>query len=142
MAAVVGEKKNKKVEEDLAVSLAKYRADLSDKFTKEGLFHCGFVRWFSPPVAQEPILPVPGIVYAINDALSAEGATEDYETCLKHLVHCKVLDTAASGFPKFDLMLLGMGPDGHIASLFPGHALIKGNEKWVTFIKDSPKPPP
>lgn len=39
-------------------------------------------------------------------------------------------------------MLLGMGPDGHVASLFPGHSLMKENEKWVTFIKDSPKPPP
>lgn len=88
-----------------------------------------------------PILP--GHVYAINDALSAEGAAEDYETCLKHLVTTKVVDvSAASGFPKFDLMLLGMGPDGHVASLFPGHPLLNENQKWVAFIKDSPKPPP
>ncbi|GAB2228542.1 hypothetical protein Droror1_Dr00022662 [Drosera rotundifolia] len=92
-------------------------------------------------LSKVPILP--GNVYAINDALSAEGAADDYETCLKHLVSNKVLDTSeASGFPKFDLMLLGMGPDGHVASLFPGHHLLHESQKWVTFIKDSPKPPP
>ncbi|KAL2527516.1 putative 6-phosphogluconolactonase 5 [Abeliophyllum distichum] len=89
-------------------------------------------------------VPIPaGNVYAINDALSAEGAADDYETCLKHLVKNKIIDQSeGSGFPKFDLMLLGMGPDGHIASLFPGHPLCQENEKWVTFIKNSPKPPP
>ncbi|XP_019189098.1 PREDICTED: probable 6-phosphogluconolactonase 4, chloroplastic [Ipomoea nil] len=89
-------------------------------------------------------VPIPaGNVYAINDALSAEGAAEDYETCLKHLVKLKIVSTSeASGFPQFDLMLLGMGPDGHLASLFPGHPLLQEKEKWVTFIKDSPKPPP
>ncbi|CAI9772028.1 unnamed protein product [Fraxinus pennsylvanica] len=39
-------------------------------------------------------------------------------------------------------MLLGMGPDGHVASSFPGHPICQENEKWVTFIKNSPKPPP
>ncbi|XP_038996250.1 probable 6-phosphogluconolactonase 4, chloroplastic [Hibiscus syriacus] len=90
---------------------------------------------------QVPILR--GKVYAINDALPADGAADDYETCLTHLVKSNVISvSAATGFPKFDLMLLGMGPDGHVASLFPGHHLVKENEKWVTFIKDSPKPPP
>ena len=85
----------------------------------------------------------PGNVYAINDALSAEGAADDYETCLRHLVKSNVIAlSSATGFPKFDLMLLGMGPDGHVASLFPGHPLVQENKKWVTSIKDSPKPPP
>ncbi|KAK4431281.1 putative 6-phosphogluconolactonase 4, chloroplastic [Sesamum alatum] len=89
-------------------------------------------------------IPIPaGNVYTINDALSAEGAADDYETCLKHLVKSKVIDRSeSSGFPKFDLMLMGMGPDGHIASLFPGHPLLQEDETWVSFIKDSPKPPP
>ncbi|CDP05009.1 unnamed protein product [Coffea canephora] len=89
-------------------------------------------------------IPIPvGNVYAINDALSAEGAADDYETCLKHLVKNRTIEVSeVNGFPKFDLMLLGMGPDGHVASLFHGHPLVKENKKWVTFIKDSPKPPP
>lgn len=75
------------------------------------------------------MVPIPtGNVYAINDALSAEGAADDYETCVKHLVKINKIDfSQASGFPKFDLMLLGMGPDGHIASLFPGHPLVQEN---------------
>ncbi|XP_057962910.1 probable 6-phosphogluconolactonase 4, chloroplastic [Malania oleifera] len=174
-------------EEEMAVALAKYTAELSKKFTAErGAFtvvlsggslinsirklaeppYVDSVEWAKWHVfwVDERVVPkehedsnyklaydgflskvpiLPEHVYAINDALPAEGASEDYETCLKNLVKKSVIGiSAATGFPKFDLMLLGMGPDGHVASLFPRHPLVHENEKWVTCIMDSPKPPP
>jgi len=44
--------------------------------------------------------------------------------------------------PVLDVALLGMGADGHIASLFPGHAVLREQERVVSVVTDAPKPPP
>ena len=43
--------------------------------------------------------------------------------------------------PPLDLLLLGIGADGHIASLFPGHSALGESGRRVVAVLDSPKPP-
>jgi 6-phosphogluconolactonase len=47
-----------------------------------------------------------------------------------------------SDAPRFDVLLLGMGPDGHIASLFPEHPGVHETEPSAIAVHNSPKPPP
>lgn len=44
--------------------------------------------------------------------------------------------------PRFDVVLLGVGPDAHVASLFPEQAGIREKELTVVGVRNSPKPPP
>ncbi|HEV7162283.1 MAG TPA: 6-phosphogluconolactonase [Solirubrobacteraceae bacterium] len=53
------------------------------------------------------------------------------------------LPASADGLPVLDLIVLGIGPDGHVASLFPGAASLDAAAEAVCLgIVDSPKPPP
>lgn len=46
------------------------------------------------------------------------------------------------GSGEFDVMMLGIGPDGHIASLFPGFAQLDVDDQVAVGVTGSPKPPP
>ncbi|HTU72751.1 MAG TPA: 6-phosphogluconolactonase [Trebonia sp.] len=46
-----------------------------------------------------------------------------------------------SPVPAFDVLMLGVGPEGHIASLFPGQPAVH-DDRPVVAVRDSPKPPP
>lgn len=44
--------------------------------------------------------------------------------------------------PTFDVLMLGVGPDGHIASLFPERPALYETERTAVAVRNSPKPPP
>lgn len=49
---------------------------------------------------------------------------------------------ASGAPPHFDVVLLGVGADGHVCSLFPGHAALAERSRLVVPVLDAPKPPP
>jgi 6-phosphogluconolactonase len=46
------------------------------------------------------------------------------------------------GVPRFDVLMLGIGPDAHVASLFPGQPALYEEERTVVAVRGAPKPPP
>ncbi len=71
---------------------------------------------------------------ALDDAADADAGAAAYAAELDAF--------AAAGEPLFDLLLLGVGPDGHVASLFPHHPGLADRSSSVVVVRDSPKPPP
>ncbi|HEY4223800.1 MAG TPA: 6-phosphogluconolactonase [Myxococcota bacterium] len=86
-------------------------------------------------LAQETFLsrvPVPEAnIHRIRGEIAPADAAAEYE---------RVLVDVVGGV--LDVVHVGMGPDGHICSLFPGHPLLKEQAKLVASLTDSPKPPP
>ncbi len=70
-------------------------------------------------------VPIPGenIHRTPTGFSNPEDSAREYEEMLRRHF--------ASPWPRFDLVLLGVGPDGHTASLFPGSPAVDERERWV-----------
>ncbi|XP_031950514.1 6-phosphogluconolactonase [Corvus moneduloides] len=80
-------------------------------------------------------LPPPGPqVLSVRSELDPAAAASDYWEQLQRAF-------PGEAVPQFELLLLGVGPDGHTCSLFPGHALLQEQHSLVAALQDSPKPP-
>jgi 6-phosphogluconolactonase len=80
---------------------------------------------------------VGALVHRMAGELGAEAAALAYEAELRTRV-----TGDADGVPAFDLILLGIGEDGHTASLFPDNAALELRGVACVPVHDAPKPPP
>lgn len=93
-------------------------------------------------VAPERVHEMPPAGGAVGDDVDAAAAAyaEDLASCARPEDHFPA--------PSFDVLMLGVGPDGHVASLFPEHPALHatagdaGEVLTVVGVRGSPKPPP
>jgi 6-phosphogluconolactonase len=72
------------------------------------------------------------------DGASPEAAAERYASTLRAAAQPQ----DRSGVPGFDVLMLGIGPDAHVASLFPGLPALYEEDRTVVAVRGAPKPPP
>lgn len=79
-------------------------------------------------------VPASNVHAMLSSPDDPEAAARAYEA--------RLIDILGSERPGVDWTLLGLGPDGHIASLFPGAPALRESSRSVVVVPDSPKPPP
>jgi 6-phosphogluconolactonase len=90
-------------------------------------------------------VPIPDEnVHRMRGEISPERAAAEYEQTLRDFFHAAGAKRGSKLHDpnSFDLVLLGLGEDGHTASLFPGSPALQEKERWVVAIPHDGPPPP
>jgi 6-phosphogluconolactonase len=106
-------------------------------------------------LAHETLLAAAGVpderVHRMEGELGPEEGAERYARALRERVPAEADGPARTAgesgetdaMPALDVIVLGIGPDGHVASLFPGAPTLDADARAVCLpVHDSPKPPP
>jgi len=103
-------------------------ADRNAKQARDALLN-GLVSYYGLPEAN--IHPLPALDVFGDIETAARAAAADLAD----------FGMVGRDFPVFDICFLGVGPDGHVASLFPGHPTVRESMRSVISEVASPKPP-
>lgn len=83
-------------------------------------------------------IPIPPVnIHRMRGEIDPEEAAVEYQVQIAN--HFR---TPGNAPPAFDLILLGMGEDGHTASLFPGSPVLDESDRWVVNVTHTQPPPP
>jgi 6-phosphogluconolactonase len=105
-------------------------------------------------LARETLLAAAGVpderVHRMEGELGPEAGAERYAQTLRQRIPAEAEAPAGAravgntgALPALDVVVLGIGPDGHVASLFPGAPTLDADAQAVCLpVHDSPKPPP
>jgi 6-phosphogluconolactonase len=107
------------------------------------------VVWWGHERVVAPASPDPNALGARAAFLDAVGATRVHE--MPSTADAPDVEAGAAAYAEtvrehgsagFDVVMLGVGPDGHVASLFPGYPQLDVTDRLAVGVTDSPKPPP
>lgn len=83
----------------------------------------------------------PDQVYVLTGTDNAPFEAQAYELTIRKAIDKQIIAKDKLGTPVFDLMLLGMGTDGHVGSLYPGRPEISSKTDKLVLPVDKGKPP-
>jgi 6-phosphogluconolactonase len=83
-------------------------------------------------------VPIPAAnIYAVDGTGTPEQAARNYQEILRNFYGSQALDMSR---PLFDVTFMGLGEDGHTASLFPGNPALEETVNWVVPVTDPSVP--